>query len=79
MPVTLKLTTVGDALGVVLPKDLLAKLQIGEGDRLRVEETPAGLTLSPEPEAADNGHARQMDVARRVMREDRDILRRLAE
>ena len=30
----LKVTTVGNSTGVVLPKDLLAKLRVGKGDSL---------------------------------------------
>lgn len=75
MPTTVKLTTVGNSTGIVLPKELLEKLRVKKGDTLHVLETPNGIELTPlNPE-----FARQMDVAERVMREDRDILRKLAE
>ncbi|MFP4208133.1 MAG: AbrB/MazE/SpoVT family DNA-binding domain-containing protein [Wenzhouxiangella sp.] len=71
----LKLTTVGNSTGVVLPKDLLEKLRVQRGDELMVLETPDGITLTP----FDPAFAAQMDVAERIMREDRDLLRKLAE
>lgn len=75
MAITVKLTTVGNSTGIVLPKELLEKLRVQKGDVLHVLETPNGIELT----SFDPEFARQMDVAERVMREDRDILRRLAE
>lgn len=72
---TLKVTTVGNSVGVVLPKELLEKLRVAKGDTLHVVETPNGVELM----AYDPVFAAQMEVAERVMREDRDVLRRLAE
>ena len=72
---TLKVTTVGNSVGVVLPKELLEKLRVSKGDTLHVVETPNGVELM----AFDPEFARQMDIAERVMREDRDVLRQLAE
>jgi putative addiction module antidote len=74
MPQTLKITTVGNSVGVILPKDLLEKLRVEKGDMLYVIETPAGIELS----AYDPDFARIMQVAENEMREDRDVLRELA-
>lgn len=71
----LKITTVGNSVGVVLPKEVLQHLRVGKGDTLYVLEVPNGVQLTP----YDPEFARQMDVAEQVMREDRDALRRLAE
>ncbi|MEN9019437.1 MAG: AbrB/MazE/SpoVT family DNA-binding domain-containing protein [Verrucomicrobiaceae bacterium] len=71
----LKLTQIGNSVGVVLPKELLAKLRVGKGDSITVTETPNGLQLTP----WDEEFAKQMRIAERVMREDRDILRKLAQ
>ncbi len=71
----LKLTTIGNSTGVVLPKDLLAKLRVDRGDSLYVVETPHGIELTP----YDPEFARQMDAAEDIMRSDRDVLRKLAE
>jgi len=72
---SLKLITIGNSTGVVLPKEILQRLRVDRGDTLYVIETPRGIELTPyDPEFAG-----QMDVAERVMREDRDVLRKLAE
>ena len=70
----LKITTVGNSAGVVLPKELLARLRLDKGDTLYVTEVPDGIKLMP----YDPEFERQMEVAERIMREDRDLLRRLA-
>lgn len=72
---SLKLTNIGNSVGVVLPKELLAKLRVGKGDRLYAVETPNGIELTP----YDPEFAAQMDVAEEIMREDRDVLKKLAE
>lgn len=71
----LKVTTVGNSTGVILPKELLEKLRISKGDTLYVTETPRGVELSP----YDEKFANQMEIAESIMREDRDVLRKLAE
>lgn len=71
----LKITTVGNSTGVILPKELLVKLRVQRGDELMVLETPDGITLTP----YNAEFSQQMDVAERIMREDRDLLRKLAE
>lgn len=71
----LKITTVGNSSGIILPKELLAKLRAGKGDTLYAVETPAGIELTPyNPEFAV-----QMNVAEDIMRRDRDVLKKLAE
>ena len=72
---TLKLTQVGNSTGVVLPRQLLEKLRVERGDVLSVVETPDGIELTP----YDPDFSRQMEIAERVMREDRDVLRLLGE
>ena len=72
---TLKLTTVGNSTGVILPREILHLLRVQKGDTLHVLETPAGIELVP----YDPAFARQIEVAEEVMREDRDVLKKLAE
>ncbi len=72
---TLKITTVGNSVGVVLPREILERLRVQKGDTLYVTETPNGIELTP----FDDEFAEQMAIAERVMREDRDVLRKLAE
>lgn len=71
---TLKLTTVGNSVGVVLPKEILSKLRVDKGDTLYVVETPEGIELT----AYRPDFAAQMGVAEEIMRENRDVLRKLA-
>lgn len=71
----LKITTVGNSAGVVLPKELLARLHVEKGDTLYVTELPDGIKLAP----YDPEFERQMEVAERIMRENRDLLRKLAD
>jgi putative addiction module antidote len=75
MTSVLKVTTVGNSVGVILPKDILAKLRVSKGDQLHVVETPNGIELAP----FDPVLAKQMEVAHRVMRKHRDVLKKLAE
>lgn len=72
---TLKLTQIGNSTGVILPREILDRLRVERGDVLSVVETPDGVELT----AYDPDFASQMEVAERVMREDRDVLRLLGE
>jgi len=74
MTVKLKITTVGSSAGVVLPKDVMERLNLTKGDTLFLTEAPGGYRITP----YDAVFERQMDLARRVMREERNVLRELA-
>lgn len=71
----LKITTIGNSAGVILPKELLARLRLDKGDELYALETPDGLRIT----AFDPELAAQMDIAEQIMREDRAVLRKLAQ
>jgi putative addiction module antidote len=71
----LKITTVGNSAGVVLPKELLARLRLDKGDTLYVTELPDGFKLMP----YDPEFERQMEVAEGVMRRRRTLLHKLSE
>ncbi|MBB6144957.1 putative addiction module antidote [Silvibacterium bohemicum] len=75
MSYSVKVTTVGSSAGIVLPKELLTKLNIQKGDTLHVTETPTGLQLSP----YDEQFAKTMEAAQDIMRRYRDTLRKLAQ
>jgi putative addiction module antidote len=74
MNATLKITKIGNSAGIILPKEVLARLRAGVGDTLFLTEAPDGVRLS----AADPSFAAKMELAEQIMREDRDILRVLA-
>ena len=70
----LKLTQIGNSVGAIFPKDLLAQMRLEKGDNFYVTETPDGLRITshnPESEA-------QMRIGREIMKERRAVLRELA-
>lgn len=71
----LKVITIGNSAGIVLSKDLLAKLRVTKGETLFAVETPDGIQLTP----YDPQFAAQMEAAELIMRQDRDVLKKLAE
>lgn len=70
----LRITTIGNSAGVILPKELLARLRVDKGDELFALETPDGIALT----VYDPALQAQMEVAERIMREDRNVLHQLA-
>ena len=71
----LKITAVGNSAGVILPKELLTRLRLEKGDELYALETPDGIMLT----TYDPQLAAQMEVAEKIMREDRQVLHKLAQ
>jgi putative addiction module antidote len=70
----LKLTQIGNSVGVILPKEVLARLKLEKGDTLHVTETPDGLRLTPH----DPQFEAQMKQVRRIAKKRRAVLRELA-
>ena len=70
----LKIVKIGNSVGVVLPREVLATLRVDLGDDLYVTETPHGIALR----AIDPDFVEAMTAAEEIMREDRDILAVLA-
>ena len=70
----LKLTQIGNSVGVILPKELLSRLKLEKGDSLFVSETANGFTLS----TYDPEFEQQMTEARRIMKNRRAVLHELA-
>ena len=71
---TLKITTVGNSAGIILPKDILERLRVSKGDVLYLLEEPDGYKITP----YNKEFVKQMDMAEDIMREDRDVLKVLA-
>ena len=71
----LKITSIGNSSGVILPKELLARLRVDKGDELYAVETPDGIRLT----TYDPTLAAQMEVAEEVMRKRRTLLHKLAQ
>ena len=71
---TVKITQIGNSLGVVLPKETLTAWNLKKGDVLQMVQTTEGIKLVP----YDPDFSEAMDAARDVMREYRDALHELA-
>lgn len=69
----LKITTVGNSAGVVLPRSLLSSLDWKKGDALYAVEGGDGLTLR----SYKSEFAQQMDAALMVQHQDREVFRHL--
>jgi putative addiction module antidote len=70
----LKITTVGASAGIILNKEVMARLRVRKGDSLFLTEAPGGYRLTP----YDPEFERQMTLAEEIMQDDRDVLRALA-
>ncbi len=70
-----KVTTVGASAGFILPKEAMSRLKVEKGDSLYLTEAPdGGYRLTPfNPE-----FERQMNLAKQIMHDDREVLRALA-
>jgi len=71
---SLKLRAIGNSVGVVLPKELLARLKVGEGDTVQLVEAPDGFLLRAQHAEVDE----QLALGRELMKRYRDTFRILA-
>jgi len=71
---TIKVRRVGNSLGVILSREMLAALGVTEGDDLFAVRTPEGLRLTP----YDPHFAAAIRSGRRYMRRYRNAMRELA-
>jgi putative addiction module antidote len=69
-----KVSAIGNSMGIVLPREVLAKLRVGKGDVLYLVDGPDGLTLTPYQQDFEA----QMDTAEKVMKRYRNALHELA-
>jgi putative addiction module antidote len=70
----LKLTQIGNSVGVILPKEVLALLKVEKGDTLYLTESPDGMRITPHDPVFED----QMQTARDIMKSRRAVLRELA-
>jgi putative addiction module antidote len=70
----LKLTQIGNSVGVILPKEALSRLKLSKGETVFLTETPEGYTLTPYDPALEE----EMEAGRAFMREYRDTFHQLA-
>ena len=70
-----KVSPIGNSLGVILPREVLARLRVDRGDVVFLVESPLGFEITPyEPEFAG-----QMQNAEQLIRAERNVLRQLAD
>ncbi|MEA2879855.1 MAG: hypothetical protein QOF14_5051 [Hyphomicrobiales bacterium] len=72
--IKLKITKIGNSLGVVLPKEALARLKVDQGDAVFLTEAPDGYRIT----LYDEQLGIQLAEARDIMRRRRNALRELA-
>jgi putative addiction module antidote len=71
----LEIKKIGNSTGLILPKELLARLGLSQGDSVVVSEGPdRSLTLSP----YDPDDEETMRIAREAMRNYKNVLKALA-
>jgi putative addiction module antidote len=70
----LKLTQIGNSVGLILPKEVLARLKLEKGDTVFVTDAVNGVMLTPYSAEFET----QMAAARKVMKKRRSVLRELA-
>ena len=69
-----KVTSIGNSMGIVLPKEALGKLNVNKGDTLYLVENKDGLTLTP----YEQDFEEQMKIAEKYMKKYRNALHELA-
>ncbi len=71
---TLKLTQIGNSIGVIFPREVLGRLKLEKGESVFLVETPDGYAITPYDPALDE----QIQAGREFMREYRDTFHQLA-
>ena len=72
--IKVKVTPIGNSMGIVLPKEALTKLKTGKGETLYLVDSPEGLILTP----YQQNFEQQMEAAEKVMKKYRSTLHELA-
>jgi putative addiction module antidote len=72
--IPLKISQIGNSLGVILPREAVSALNVQKGDTLFLTPAPGGFRLT----ANDPEFDRRMEIARKIMKKRRNVLRELA-
>jgi putative addiction module antidote len=70
----LQIRKIGNSTGLILPKELLQRLGLEQGDEVVVSETPHGLNLTKADETFEKG----LEIARKAMKTYHNTLKELA-
>jgi putative addiction module antidote len=71
---TLKITQIGNSLGLILPREIVERLRLAKGETVSVVETPQGIEITP----FDPDFDQKLEAARKVAKRYRNALRELA-
>lgn len=72
--IKLKVTKIGNSLGVILPKEALARMKVESGDALFATDSPDGYLLTPyDPDLEE-----QLRAGRTFTKEYRETFKALA-
>lgn len=71
----LQIKKIGNSTGLILPKELLQRLGLEQGDEVIVSQEPDGLKISP---YAEDDFERGLEIARKAMKKYRSALKELA-
>jgi putative addiction module antidote len=74
MNIPLKVTQIGNSLGVILPKEALTALNVEKGDTVMLTPAPGGFRIT----ANDPAFEERMEIARKIMKRRRSALHELA-
>ena len=69
-----KLIQIGNSVGIILPKEVLARLKLEKGDTVFITDAPGGVTITPN----DPSFEEQLEMGREFMRDYRDTFNALA-
>ncbi len=72
---TTKITKVGNSSAVIIPKEIMDRLNLRQGDQLNIEQSSEGIQLN----IYDEDKMDQLEMARKIMRENRNMLKKLAQ
>lgn len=70
----LKVSQIGDSLGVILPNEVITQLRVAHGDVLWLVEGPSGYQITPNNPELNS----QMESARDIMKRRRQVLHELS-
>ena len=74
MNISLKVTQIGNSLGLILPKEAASALNVEKGDTVMLTSAPDGFRIT----ANDPAFEERMEIARKIMKRRRSALRELA-
>ncbi len=72
--IKLKITSIGNSKGILLPKEALNKMNVGKGDTLYLVENAEGYSLTP----YQQDFAQQVEAAEKIMNQYKNTLHELS-